>query len=192
MVKHFSRRNNWLAACLAAAIGTSQLIGLWERSSNPAYTITDRGFPGGDTTAVYGISADGLIVGTIENRGDPHAWVYQHGALHLLGEPNGIGSTAHNLNRHQQVVGALCVGSEHQHAALWQKGMMTDLGTLGGDNRIAFAINDRGEIVGFADINRKRVHAFVFREGQMQDLGTLGAHSARRMASTTGSVAPSY
>jgi probable HAF family extracellular repeat protein len=190
MVTNFSWRKTWLAACLAAVIGTSLLIGLRARSSSPAYTITDLGIPG-DTTAASGISADGLIIGTMTNRGEPHACVYQHGALRPLREPNGIGSAARNLNRHQQVVGALFVGSGYRHAVLWHNGVMTDLGTLGGSASDAFAINDQGEIVGFTDTNRKSVHAFVYREGQMQDLGTLGggrseAHGINNVAQIVG------
>jgi probable HAF family extracellular repeat protein len=173
---------------------TAFLTGARPARAAAAYTITDLGTldtsnPGGCCSRADGINGAGEVVGHADYDASiyGHAFLYQGGVMHDLGELNGPSSWAGDINSARQVVGGAYSGGStpgnvaYSHAVLWENGVIRDLGTLGGSFSDAAAINDSGQVVGWADTTYPQSvgddthppHAFLWENGVMRNLGTL-------------------
>jgi probable HAF family extracellular repeat protein len=158
--------------------------------------------PGGDASAAFWISDNGLIAGNASTGVvDPlvpviaqvRAVLWKDGQIINLGTLGGNQSSALSLNNRGQVVGAATntipdpssLYTTQLRAFLWQDGVMQDLGTLGGPDAIALFVNERGQVAGMATTNSSpsggffclfplTTDPFLWENGKMTDLGTLG------------------
>lgn len=163
--------------------------------------LTDLGvLPGGDASAAFWISDNGLIAEQATNGVvDPlipdflemRAVLWEDGKAIDLGTLGGNESGALSVNDRGQVVGfatntipdPLSILATQVRAFLWQDGAMRDLGTLGsGNDSDAEFVNERGQVAGWSFTNATTNPAtgspttdpFLWENGTMQDLGTLG------------------
>jgi probable HAF family extracellular repeat protein len=159
------------------------------------YTVTNLGGLGTayGTTAAYGISDDGAVVGySIPDTGYFQGFTWRANRMtnlgHLANPANPFLSNyslAEAMNESGQVVGwsAFTVNSlDFQHAVLWTAGQVRDLGVpapfLSSE---AKAINAAGEIVGAlsrAVGGASGDRGFLWRAGTMTMIGTLGGRSS--------------
>jgi uncharacterized membrane protein len=136
---------------------------------------TDLGvLPGGISSQVNWISANGLMTGYSDNgQQDPlnpalpqiHSVLWEQGQMTDLGTlPGGYNSFPSSVNNRGEVVGQAynavpdvnsLFGYGYQSRAFyWNKGVMQDLGTLGtGTDAIAGLINQRAQVVGWSYTN---------------------------------------
>jgi probable HAF family extracellular repeat protein len=138
------------------------------------------------------INADGEISGL--SAGGDDALIHRHGINIDLGSLAGLGSTAKDLNDHDQAVGFSVTAvfpaangasqpTIDYHAFRYSDGKITDLGTLGGTDSAANAINDHGAVVGYSNLaSDAAMHAFLYSDGKMTDLGTLGGRNSEAAA----------
>jgi probable HAF family extracellular repeat protein len=163
--------------------------------------LTDLGvLPGGDASAAFWISDNGLIAEQATNGlVDPllpdfleeRAVLWKDGKAIDLGTLGGNESGALSVNDRGQVVGfatntipdPLSILATQIRAFLWQDGTMQDLGTLGsGNDSDAEFVNERGQVAGWSFTKATTNPAtgspttdpFLWEHGTMQDLGTLG------------------
>jgi probable HAF family extracellular repeat protein len=161
---------------LGQVVGTSANHAfLWENGA-----MTDLGTLGGTLSAANAINDRGQIVGeSTTASGEKHAFLWEHGVMKDLGEP-GETSTAHGINSHGEIVGAISGKNLRGGAVLWKAGGRQSLGDLGpsGSGSTALALNDNGEVVGvssgLASNSGGVVRAVVWQHGVIQDVGTLG------------------
>ena len=158
--------------------------------------------PGGNASAAFWISANGLIAETATNGVvDPlrpgflevRAALWKDGEAIDLGTLGGNESGAQSVNNRGQVVGfatntiperfPFSLFGTQSRAFLWQDGAMQDLGTLGtGNDSEAVFVNERGQVAGWSFISTHinpstglpTFEPFLWENGTMQDLGTLG------------------
>ena len=152
----------------------------------PRIKIIDLGtVPGGARSEAYGISPNGLIVGTsadmVNQGGHPVLW--SHGVIRYLASPGEFGE-AYSVRFDGTAVGfSIALG----RAMRWSEGHATTLRLLpGGVFNLARAINPAGVIVGQGDRSQasggKVVHAVLWRNGNVKDLGTLGGRESEAFA----------
>jgi probable HAF family extracellular repeat protein len=158
--------------------------------------------PGGDASAAFWISDNGLIAGDASTGVvDPlfpalaqvRGVLWKDGEIINLGTLGGNQSNALSVNNRGQVVGGatntipdpFSLFHTQLRAFLWQDGVMRDLGTLGGPDAIALFVNERGQVAGMATTNFSpsadpscffplTTHPFLWERGRMTDLGSLG------------------
>jgi probable HAF family extracellular repeat protein len=84
-------------------------------------------------------------------------------------------AVAHDINREQDVAGAVRTMDGALHAIVWPAAdeAMWDLGTLGGSKAEAYAINEAGEIVGWSVTTAGAPAAFRWHRGTMTELRTI-------------------
>ncbi|MBU0616623.1 MAG: hypothetical protein KKI02_02790 [Planctomycetes bacterium] len=106
--------------------------------------------------------------------GDPHAVVFDGGALIDLGAEIPGGTQAWSINNVGMVTG-YAWGSGEYRSFVYGAGQVVDLGTLDGfRDTYAYGLNDAGQIVGIAtDPDIPQSHAFVYSGGQLIDLNDL-------------------
>ena len=120
----------------------------------------------GDYCTASAINSAGRIVGwaNTEPGGVEHPFLYENGAFRDLGDGNGYGAIAVDVNRQGHVVGGIF---------LWKNGETIDLraGTpyVG---MIAESINDRDEIVGEAEDIERNSHSVMIKGGHVTELET--------------------
>ena len=145
----------------------------------PAYTITDLGTLGGDSSEGTGINAGGQVTGlsSTADGGRSHAFVW-HPATGMrdLGTAGGTNSFGRGINAGGQVTG---VGDSG--AFLWDGTDMLDLNDLIApgsgwtDLTVGTAINDAGQITGSGRIG-DQTHAFLLTPvmvAEVPEPGTL-------------------
>ena len=140
---------------------------------------------GESLTTAFGISADGIIVGSADSGANSSRALRWDGdeAIELpsLGGP---ASRAVAISRDGTICGfsTLDDAGEQVRAVVWREGEATELPTLGGDVSEALAVNSRGLIAGhstgeagFSAVD----HAVVWRDGEIEQLDALGQVKVR-------------
>jgi probable HAF family extracellular repeat protein len=95
---------------------------LEDRSLLSFYSVTDLGFPGGNSSRAWGINDLGEVVGEAAIPGSIgyHAFLYGGGQMHDLGTfPGGLGSGAYGINNKGQVIGNSYTADSTKHAFLY-------------------------------------------------------------------------
>jgi probable HAF family extracellular repeat protein len=140
-----------------------------------AYTLTDLGTLGGNSSLALGLNDAGVIVGnsrTTTNARPLLAFRWQQGAMSNLGSlPGSTFSRAFSINRDGAAVGEAFTAPspEISRAVIWAQGGITDLGTLGAaTGAVATDINDRGQITGGSG-----GRAVMWDAQGIRDLGTI-------------------
>jgi len=148
---------------------------LWENGA-----MTDLGTLGGSLSVANAINGKGQVVGeSTTASGEKHAFLWDHGVMKDLGIP-GETSSAHGINSHGDIVGAISGKNLRGGAVLWKNGERQSLGDLGpsGSGSTAIAINDNREVVGvssgLASNSGGVVRAVIWQSGVIRDVGTLG------------------
>jgi probable HAF family extracellular repeat protein len=160
------------AFCIAAAAA------LGANSREPAYTIVELGFLGGDWTQPYAINDRRQVVGvSTAADGYIHPFLWENGAMRDLGLlPDGLAAEARDINVFGDAVGSgTTLSNEYfPRAILWRRtGEVVPLGTFpGGLSSQAFAINDWGLVAGYAD-DGVSTEATVWLNGTPLMLGAL-------------------
>ena len=135
---------------------------------------------GGPHNFIYGINADGYLVGSAVIGGGQHGVVRPPGGFFLfqnLGAlPGALGSQAYGINNSLTIVGNSYDSSYIDTACIW----MYSLGVWGIAPLIAvsgsraYAINNHDQAVGVVGIDAYNSYAFLKSPGQaMQNLGVL-------------------
>jgi probable HAF family extracellular repeat protein len=175
----------------AMAINDAGQIAGWSTSPTlPKAFLYDHGmvhdlgtFPGGGSSAAYGINAAGEVVGQADTwNGQTHAFLYSGGIMRDLGTLGGGWiSSAIGINDAGDIVGYSYIGPppppNYYHAFLYSKGVMRDLGTLPGGITYSNAtgINASGQVAGYATVatgaESGYAHAFLYANGTMTDIG---------------------
>jgi probable HAF family extracellular repeat protein len=136
-------------------------------------TITNLSDAAGHTFQVTALSSSGLLTGFFGDQ--PHAFLYNDGAITDLGTLGGSQSVGSAINAAGQVAGRSLITNGDTHAFLSTDGQLLDLGTLGGGFSDATSINDAGQVVGASlDTGDIDTLAFLYTGGAMVNLGTLG------------------
>lgn len=144
----------------------------------PAYTITDLGTLGGDSSQAFGINNSGQVTGgsTIAN-GRSRAFIWDRATgMQDLGTLGGdISSIGTGINDSGQVTGESTTADRRSRAFIWGRATdMQDLGTLSNGSTAGNGINDIGQVTGFSETAGGRRHAFVWdRATGIRNLGTL-------------------
>lgn len=141
----------------------------------------DLGAPAGHTSDARAISANGWILGEVQNssRSDDYFARWIHGRWVPLPTPSGYGS---DINSRGDVVGWATNADGVTHAMLWQGDRAIDLDPSDPLSQ-AVAVNDAGQILGdtFDPVtNIGRI--LLWDHGQRFDLGTFGGLFARPIA----------
>lgn len=118
--------------------------------------------------------------GTVAGETATHPFLWSHGKLidlYNVGNLQGAGNSAINVNELGHVVGADTNAEGALLGVLWRDGAFTNLMSLsaeGDDCSEAFRINSRDQIVGISFSCETGVeHAFLWENGEMQDLNNL-------------------
>lgn len=97
----------------------------------------------------------------------------------------GIGSIAHDVNLHGDVVGQLAVGAT-THAFLYAGTTMSDLGTGDGTASVARHVNDSGQVVGSMQ-GATTASGFLYSGGTLNALaGSFSAYGINNSGTITG------
>ncbi|SNB47975.1 Ig-like domain-containing protein [Geobacter sp. DSM 9736] len=129
-----------------------------------AYSVTELGTLGGDTSLAVANNDNGVVVGQSKTAtNENHAFFWKNGVMTDMGAFDVVA-----VNEVGQVI-----GTRGGRSYFWEKGTLTDLGTLGGLTATARAINDSGAVVGESDTETGLIHAFLWSKGVMTDLGAL-------------------
>lgn len=135
--------------------------------------MTDIAVRGGASYEAVAINDRGAVVGWMwdPTDGSERSFVWQDGALTMLGSLGGNTAKGTAINSTGQVAGAGNVRPGGlTHPFIWRDGTMIDLGHAWTG---ATEINDRGQVL-LSDADR----GFVWQDGVVIDLGTLGGASA--------------
>ena len=147
------------------------------------YLAYDLGSLDGGSSAAYGISSVGTIVGwSSTSGGGTHAVTFSGGGINDLGTLGGFHSEALGVNAGGVLVGSSMTSLGNWHAFISSGGAMTDLGTLGGSQSFGRGINAAGTVVGESVNSGGSYHAFRYQGGVMTDLGTLGGGFSEALA----------
>jgi probable HAF family extracellular repeat protein len=140
--------------------------------------------PGTGTDAnggVFAINDAGQMAGfsELEQRGGPHAVVYNNGTPTDLGTFGGLWSIARAINETGQVAGDATNSSGYVHAFLATNNVKRDLGNLlniANVDSYGYGVNDAAQVVGGSQYRADFLvfHAFLYVDGRMLDLGTFG------------------
>jgi probable HAF family extracellular repeat protein len=153
------------------SIAASGLLATAALAANPPrYTVIDLGtFPGGNSSAGYGINDAGWVTGcsNLAPQGRNHAFIwYGFGPLIDLGTlggpsscgdgPNALGEAAviSNTSNPAFMNEDFCGNGTHLQclAAVWKYGRLTALPTVpGGYNSETYWLNNPGQVVGFSE-----------------------------------------
>jgi len=117
------------------------------------------------------INTRGTVVGYSQQGASPdvarvHAfrWTAQTGMVDL--DPNGLYSTANDVNEREEVAGFAVLAQspgEPMHAVVWDaQNRMHDLGTLGGQSSEAVALNNRGQVIGLSETSPSYYRPFIW------------------------------
>ena len=150
-----------------------------------SYTLTDLGIHGGDSDAptnlVYRLNDCGQVTGYRAESGRRDGpFIWENGAIRLLGTRGNSFGEALGINNRGEVVGATDIDDAEDlfHAFLWRDGSLRDLGAFGPEEwSIANAINDAGVVVGEGSTPDGGQRAFRWEEGVMTSLGSLAEGS---------------
>jgi probable HAF family extracellular repeat protein len=150
--------------------------------------IEDLGTFGGNDSQATAINNRGQVAGwALNSIPDPFSnlgtqqrpFLWQHGAMHDLGDLGGPDGLAVFVNERGQVAGASLTNSTPNpitgfptvHPFLWEDGTMVDLGSLGGTLGFPNALNNRGQVIGSMFIPGDLVQdMFLWDEGKLIDL----------------------
>lgn len=175
-----------LRRVVGAIFGVLALGASSHRVHAAAYSVTDLGTLGGNSSSGYAINDAGQVVGTsyLDDNSTIHAFLYTEGNMVDLGTLGGDSSYAQSVNASGQVVGYSITSGGAAHAFLYENGGIIDIGTLGGPGSFANGINAAATIVGNSNLSAPcptcplPTHAFLYQGGSMLDLGTLGGASS--------------
>lgn len=157
-------------------------VGMWisQDGSGRAYCVVDGNFmdmgvlQGGSWAAAYGISENGIVIGTGENaNGQMRAWKYVNGQMQELGTLGGSQSYAKAISGNGQIAGQAVTADGRLQAYRYSNNVMQGLGTLGGNHSSASGINNRGMVVGNSLTTNDQDSAFLYVDGQLYDLNRL-------------------
>jgi len=142
-----------------------------------AYTVTDLGTLGGDSSEALDINNKGQIVGfSTTSQGYEHGFFYSDGLMTAI-RPFGNysqSSRAIAINDNGQVCGTASIKNGGSHAFLYSNWVKTDLGTLGGSYSIGAGINNSGQVCGISYVSGTSEAPFIYANGTMTNLGISG------------------
>lgn len=142
-----------------------------------AYTVTDLGTLGGDSSEALDINNKGQIVGfSTTSQGYEHGFFYSDGlmtAIRPFGNYN-QSSRAIAINDNGQVCGTASIKNGGSHAFLYSNWVKTDLGTLGGSYSVGAGINNSGQVCGISYVSGTSEAPFIYANGTMTNLGISG------------------
>lgn len=183
-----TNRNHWLGRAFAAsALG----VFCTAPRADMTYTIQDLGKLAGYTGSNgFGLSPNGIAVGSSITASTSRAMRWQSGVLTDLGSLGGSIGAAWGVNSAGVITGTAYNASSQNRAFRWTEGGgMQSLGTLGGNFSEGRAINESGTIVGVAFQADFTFRAFRWTEGGgMQSLGTLDEGSTAYDINNAGFV----
>lgn len=149
-----------------------------------AYTVTDLGTLGTNSTFGGGINNTGQVVGFGDPLGFGVGVVWTGATPVQLANLGNYESYGKSINASGQVAGWSDVGYvtfSSYHAVRWNGTTPTDLGTLGANysNSYGFGINNLGQVAGISQLTGTiAFHAVRWTGTTPQDLGTLGGASS--------------
>ncbi len=141
--------------------------------------ITTIDYPGAPTTAAYGISDSGVVVGGWCVQGfsgcptnlfyiASHGFIDDNGTFIQLDFPGSDGTTAFGINNAGTVVGTYSTFGANGviHGFLYQNGTYTDLNFPGANWTEALAVNNGGMVAGSYQDANGFVFGFMYYKGQ--------------------------
>jgi len=139
---------------------------------------------GGTCSFAWGINDLGHAVGSSCLPGDTvrHAVLWRRqNLIDLNTNVPGRGSSASQINEHDDVAGGFSRADGSVGAYFWRQGVSADLGGLGGSNIFVSGISEAGAVTGQADISTvvdpafgmAPYHAFLWKKGTISDLGQI-------------------
>jgi probable HAF family extracellular repeat protein len=139
---------------------------------------------GGTCSFAWGLNNEGHVAGSSCLPGDTvrHAVLWRRHRLIDLGVTGpDTGSSAGQVNEHDDVAGGFARADGTVGAFFWRHGVSTDLGSLGGPNIFVSGLSEAGGVTGQADISDvvdprfglAPYHAFLWRKGDLIDLGQI-------------------
>jgi probable HAF family extracellular repeat protein len=131
------------------------LLGAWSLSA-ATYTVQDLGLlPGYELSRGTDLNNRGQVVGWLETSNDvSRAFLWEGGAMKLLGDPGWLESLASSINNRGEIVGAMRTGGA-RHSFRLTKGGYLDLGEIDRFSRLGMpgsfvaggSINDNSHVV---------------------------------------------
>jgi probable HAF family extracellular repeat protein len=156
-----------------------------------AYTITDLGTLGGESSYAYGMNDSGQIVGRSKDEFDVrHAFIYEGGVMSVLID-EAASSEAIAINNSGQVTGEMydnCVAVNSYCSYLFDDDTAIEIDGLGGGNTQAAAISTTGQVVGIGGAANNEYHAFLYEDDVTIDIGTLGGSFSQARGVNAGKV----
>jgi hypothetical protein len=145
--------------------------------------LHDIGSLGGGYNLITGLNNKGVVAGESSDASEPFPriygfrWTVAGGIRAIPGSRDGL---VHDINDHNQVVGALPAPDISAHAVRWDPdGRVVNLGPLPFSLSVAEVINDHALAGGYTDYADGTIHASLWTgAGKTIDLGTLGGSRA--------------
>ncbi len=139
---------------------------------------------GGTCSFAWGLNDLGHVVGSSCLPGDTirHAVLWRRqNLIDLNTNVPGRGSSAGQINEHDDVAGGFSRADGSVGAFFWRRGVSADLGGLGGSNIFVSGISEAGAVTGQADISTivdpvfgmAPYHAFLWKNGTLSDVGQI-------------------
>jgi probable HAF family extracellular repeat protein len=141
--------------------------------STPRAVLHDLGMLNGRATLAFDVNDFGVVVGaSVEaafglGPGPDEAFVYRHGAMHVLPTLGGEGAFARRINNRGWIVGNSTTADGESHATVWRPnaaGGYTPfrIGHMGGTYSWCNSITDDGRVVGLSETANGAVVAWVW------------------------------
>jgi probable HAF family extracellular repeat protein len=152
--------------------------------------LQDLGTVGGASSAAYGLSANGSVVGVSQTSAeDSHAFLYSGTKMSDLGTLGGPSSAAYGVNSAGTVVGVSETSDGEGHAFVYTGGALTDL-NLGQAHSDARGISEAGVIAGNWQSAAGDVVPFVRVNGKVTQLVVTGASGKSWMSARVEAISP--